>query len=228
MNTQKPVTSYGNVKDQLTIHSIFKTIQGEGVLVGTPSVFLRLHGCNLQCPMCDTDYTNGSQMMFVKDIVEKIDTVSGGVVKTVVITGGEPLNQEIGSLVDNLYKKGYQIQLETNGTLFREGVDYAKMTVVCSPKTGRVHKKLQPFIHSYKYVGGVEVSQTEDGLPDVVLGLKTRKKVFRPEEGSVIYLQPADYGDEKLNKDCTEKVVKSCLDNNYTLCLQTHKILGVD
>lgn len=228
MNKQKPTTSYNNGKDQLTVHSIFKTIQGEGVLVGTPSIFIRLHGCNLQCPMCDTDYTKGSKVMSVQDLVEKTNTLAGKVISTVVITGGEPLNQDISFLVDTLYEEGYQIQLETNGTLFKPEVDYTKMIVVCSPKMGNVHKKLQPFIHSYKYVGGVEVSQTEDGLPNTVLGLETRKNVFRPHEGSIIYLQPVDYGNSIKNKECTDKIIKSCLDNNYKLCLQTHKIVGVE
>lgn len=228
MNTQTPVTSYLNMGNQLTVHSIFKTIQGEGVLVGYPSIFIRLHGCNLQCPMCDTEYTSGSKVMHTKDVVELVDNLADNVITTVVITGGEPLNQDISGLVDELYIKGYQIQLETNGTLYRPEVDYNKLLVVCSPKKGDVHKKLRPFIHSYKYVGGIEVSESIDGLPNEVLGLRCRKPVFRPPEGSIIYLQPADYGDDVKNKTCTENVVNSCITNNYRLCLQTHKIIGVD
>lgn len=226
MNNQKPITKYHNSDGVVSVHSIFKTIQGEGVLVGTPSIFLRLYGCNLQCPLCDTDYTSSRQDLSCEEILYQIKSLCGGI-NTVVITGGEPFNQPIGELITVLSDNGFTVQIETNGTIFREDVPYDRCIIVCSPKTHYVHPLLQKYIHSYKYVLKTG-EEAEDGLPSQVLNLSSRKKVFRPEKGSIIYLQPADEQDEEENVKNLKAVVQSCIENNYKLCLQTHKIIGVD
>lgn len=226
MNTQKPVTKYHNRGGVLSIHSIFKTIQGEGVFVGIPAIFIRLYGCNLQCPLCDTDYTSSRSDLNCEEILNQVRSLCGSI-NTVVITGGEPFNQPIGDLIKLLVEEGFVVQIETNGTIFREDIPYNMCTVVCSPKTHYVHPSLQKYIHSYKYVLDYD-NAAEDGLPNQVLGLTSRKKVFRPEEGSIIYLQPADEKDDGVNKNNLNTVVDSCLKNNYRLCIQTHKIIGVE
>ncbi|MEG7364337.1 7-carboxy-7-deazaguanine synthase QueE, partial [Pseudomonas citronellolis] len=82
----------------LSLHSIFHTIQGEGPFCGTPSVFVRLAGCNLQCPACDTDYTQGRRAASVQEILDKVQEYqSSGLV---VITGGEPFRQDITRLLN--------------------------------------------------------------------------------------------------------------------------------
>ena len=58
----------------LSLHSIFHTIQGEGPFCGTPSVFVRLAGCNLQCPACDTDYTQGRRAASAQEILDNWET----------------------------------------------------------------------------------------------------------------------------------------------------------
>lgn len=226
MNIQKPVTGYQKGKG-LAVHSIFKTIQGEGVLVGTPSIFIRLYGCNLLCPMCDTDYTSNCKYESEDAMVKVVVDLAGYKISTVVITGGEPLNQPIGRLVDKLHETGFTIQIETNGSLYRSDIDYSKCIVVCSPKLKHVNRQLQRHIHSYKYVATCD-GLLDDGLPHSVLGLVNNGRVFRPEKGSIIYLQPADEGDNTRNKNNTDAVLKSCIDNGFKLCLQTHKILGVE
>lgn len=226
INNQAPVKMYNLPDNYLAVHSIFRTIQGEGVFVGVPAIFVRLYGCNLQCPACDTDYTSVRKNLSVTEVVDEVDSLSGEV-KTVVITGGEPFNQPLGLLIDELYTLGYTVQIETNGTLYQEDIDYDKCIVVCSPKTHRVHNELQKYIHSYKYVCSAGTLNC-DGLPDKVLGLVSRKKVFRPAKDSIIYLQPLDEKCEERNQENLDAVLNSCIDNNYILCLQTHKITGVE
>ena len=86
----------------LWVHSIFPTIQGEGIFAGVPAVFLRLGGCNLQCPFCDTDYTEGSEWMQGDQIVYLVRFFMPRKANLVVITGGEPMRQKLGPLIKTL------------------------------------------------------------------------------------------------------------------------------
>lgn len=106
----------------LTVNEIFYSIQGESVHTGLPCVFVRLTGCNLRCSYCDTDYAyhEGSRMTVTR-ILEKVQKFGCGLVE---ITGGEPLIQEsTPALVESLLEAGYQVLMETNGSLDIERVD---------------------------------------------------------------------------------------------------------
>jgi 7-carboxy-7-deazaguanine synthase len=227
VNNQKPVTKFDD-NGLIQVHSIFHTIQGEGIYVGTPSIFVRLYGCNLQCPLCDTDYTSSKHSYTIEDLVSKTVDVGKETTKLVVITGGEPLLQDIGEFISLLVQGGYTVQIETNGTIFNNSIDYSECTVVCSPKMGYVHKDLQPFVTHYKYVGSADTLNRVDGLPDTVLGLSKVRRVFRPPENSLIYLQPTDDKCTTKNNDNMKACVDSCLEHGYKLCIQTHKIIGVE
>jgi len=99
----------------MKIHEIFYSLQGEGRLVGTPSIFLRTVGCNLRCTYCDTTYAYeiGTQMT----IPEILDEMKKYPCTHVCVTGGEPLLQrETPRLIDSLLKKNYTVCLETNGS----------------------------------------------------------------------------------------------------------------
>ena len=99
----------------MKINEIFFSLQGEGLLVGTPSIFIRSTGCNLRCSYCDTiyAYTKGIEMT----IPQIVETVQGYPATHICITGGEPLMQrETVPLVDSLLKKKYFVSLETNGS----------------------------------------------------------------------------------------------------------------
>ena len=104
---------------------IFRSIQGEGVNIGMPTVFLRLAQCNLMCSWCDTKYTwdwdNYDYESEVHDMSdsEVEDVISGFDCKHLVITGGEPLIQarQLVPLAQSLKSLGYFIEVETNGTL---------------------------------------------------------------------------------------------------------------
>lgn len=243
LNQQIPMKADHEGSSSLLVHSIFGTIQGEGIFAGEPCVFIRLGGCNLQCPACDTEYTNGSKLLDVDTIIDRILDRKPRKSNLVVITGGEPMRQRIGLLVSLLNEIGLRVQIETNGTLFDDTIDFStgKVFVMCSPKTGSVNPKLKKHITAYKYVGGCDErdfsviggedhSLMEDGLPRQALGHTAKPRLVRPHEGfkGKVYLQPIDRQNEVLNAHHTQAVVESCLENGYTLCLQIHKIVNVE
>jgi 7-carboxy-7-deazaguanine synthase len=123
----------------MEISEIFYSIEGEGVEIGRPEIFIRLAGCNLRCTWCDTNYAleNGNEMG-IKEILEE---VSNYPCKSVSITGGEPLVQkaELLELVRQLKDLSYWIQINTNGTFFDEEifdlVDLITMDCKC-PSSG--------------------------------------------------------------------------------------------
>lgn len=232
LNTQpaeKRVTGDGTV---IAVNSIFYTIQGEGPFAGMPAVFVRMAGCNLQCPMCDTEYT-ARQPMTPAAVLGAVNEESRRASRKplVVITGGEPFRQPIGMMAKQLLEAGYRVQVETNGTLFLPAFPYwhKGLTIVCSPKTGNVHKQLLPSIAAFKYVATAESLWPADGLPDKALDHPAAPMLFRPpsEWQGEIYLQPVDEQDDKRNAANQSAVVRSCLRHGYRLCLQTHKIIGV-
>src|SRR6476659_6799914 len=103
----------------MKISEIFYSIQGEGMLTGVPSVFVRTSGCNLRCVWCDTPYTSwqpeGSDMT-VEDILEAIRVYPG---KHAVVTGGEPLiAPQIVEVTRGIKQLGLHITIETAGTVF--------------------------------------------------------------------------------------------------------------
>jgi len=130
------------------VKEIFYTIQGEGINAGRPAVFCRFVGCNLwsgkdndkataDCSFCDTDFIGGFKVKTSLDLVEMISKVlfdgTNGQqhMGLVVITGGEPALQINQELIDLLHVKGFEVALETNGTInIPDGIDW----VCVSPK----------------------------------------------------------------------------------------------
>ena len=105
----------------LHINEIFHSIQGESIHAGRPCVFVRLTGCNLRCSWCDTEYAfHEGRPMSVADVLEQ---VAGYGCRCVEVTGGEPLLQpEAIDLMRELIAAGYEVLLETGGSLSIEGV----------------------------------------------------------------------------------------------------------
>jgi len=103
----------------LRITEIFASVQGEGLRMGEPTLFIRLTGCNLRCLFCDTKYAwSGGREYQLRDILEKIrETRRKYPAEWVCLTGGEPFLQKIGGLVRMLRKEGLRVQVETNGTI---------------------------------------------------------------------------------------------------------------
>lgn len=101
----------------LNISEIFCSIQGESTYAGLPCIFIRLAGCNLRCEYCDTTYSHESEInLSIEDIITKVKEYDP--IKLIEITGGEPLLQpEVYKLFESLHKNGYNILLETNGSI---------------------------------------------------------------------------------------------------------------
>jgi len=224
----KPVSD----PNSILVHSMFDTIQGEGPFAGTPALFIRLAGCNLRCPACDTEYTEGVERMHPNDIVIKGSTMTNA--QLVVITGGEPFRQDISDLCVYLVRAGFKVQIETNGTLpippyFLTYLINATIFIVCSPKTEFVHPDLLPHIVAFKYVLDCN-DVSDDGLPIKALGHKVKGRVFRKPEDhpAEVFLQPVDVQNDYENQMHEKAVVKSCMVYGYRLCLQMHKIIGVE
>lgn len=214
----------------LDVHSIFYTIQGEGPLTGHPAIFVRLAGCNLQCPKCDTDYTSKRERMTPEAIVREVQRQHPGP-RLVVITGGEPFRQAIGLLTQLLEDTGYQIQIETNGTLPPPSGLAASTWVVVSPKTGKVHPATAAAAVAWKYVLSADKVDPEDGLPTHALDHTASPRLARPPENfpiGAVYVQPCDEKLPHLNGRNIGKVQRVCMRHGYTLQLQLHKIIGVE
>jgi 7-carboxy-7-deazaguanine synthase len=101
------------------IAEIFYSVQGEGMLVGVPSVFVRTSGCNLRCVWCDTPYTSWNPEGKDLSIEAILDAVTPLPAKHVVVTGGEPMiAPSMAELTEALERSGMHITIETAGTIF--------------------------------------------------------------------------------------------------------------
>jgi len=111
----------------LKINEIFPSIQGEGLRLGEPTLFIRFSECNLKCAFCDTKYAwQTGQEMTVESILKKIKKIHTAFpTEWVCLTGGEPLFQNIVGLAQRIKAEDFKIQVETNATIFRRlGVDW--------------------------------------------------------------------------------------------------------
>ena len=103
----------------MKIAEVFYSVQGEGKLVGVPSVFVRTSGCNLRCQWCDTPYTSWAPEGEARTVDSLVEEVSAYGARHAVVTGGEPMiSPEIVALTGALRARGIHITVETAGTVF--------------------------------------------------------------------------------------------------------------
>ncbi len=191
----------------IKIVDIFYSIQGEGKFSGTACIFVRLHGCNLDCHFCDEDLHKGAYESFTcKDIIEKIKNYSS---KQVVITGGEPSLNDINEFIDALHVEGYHVAVETNGYKFEHIKNSDWITY--SPKDlDSLH--VEGF-SEYKFVVGIE-SDIEK-----ITSIKSEKP---------IYIQTINFKD-RANKENTDYCIELIKKHPHLrLSVQLHKYLGVE
>lgn len=124
----------------IRISEIFgPTIQGEGALVGEPTVFVRTGGCDYRCTWCDSlhavdpDYRHDWQAMSAEAIFQKVEALSGGNPLTVSLSGGNPAIQPLGPLIKRGQEAGYKFALETQGSIAQNWFSELDMLIL-SPK----------------------------------------------------------------------------------------------
>ncbi len=210
--------------DFLDVQEIFPTLQGEGPFVGQGAIFIRLGGCNLKCNFCDTEFDsfkNFSLTEILQKVVELAKNSQQKIVrKLVVITGGEPMRQPIEKLCKELILLNFLVQIETNGTIFRELSPQVK--IICSPKISN-HKYhiLRPDILSKIDALKFIISASNEDYSGVgEVGQSGRQDI-------AIYVQPMDEYNEIKNKENLQKCLDLCEENGYFLSLQTHKVIGL-
>lgn len=109
----------------MLISEIFYSIQGEGVLAGVPSVFVRTSGCNLRCNWCDTPYASWNPEGTSRTIAQIVAEIEKHPARHVVLTGGEPMiAKDIRLLAAEIKKLGHHITVETAATIAPEGIAY--------------------------------------------------------------------------------------------------------
>lgn len=207
------------------VKEIFYTLQGEGAQAGRAAVFCRFAGCNLWsgrevdratavCQFCDTDFfgvdgDGGGRFEDARALAAAIEKKWLGEARQgkrfVVCTGGEPLLQMDAALIEALHALGFEIAVETNGTIAAPaGLDW----VCVSPKAG-----------------AVLVQKTGDELKLVFPQEKATPDEFARLSFRNFFLQPMDGPNQMVN---TELALKYCLDHpQWRLSLQTHKLLGI-
>ena len=103
----------------MKISEIFYSVQGEGMLIGAPSVFVRTSGCNLRCVWCDTPYTSWEPEGLEQSVDAIIEEVRQYPARYAVVTGGEPMiSPEVARLTGALRQMGLHVTIETAGTVF--------------------------------------------------------------------------------------------------------------
>lgn len=209
-----------------SVKEIYFTLQGEGAHTGRPAVFLRFAGCNLWsgrekdrasavCRFCDTQFVGtdgvgGGKFASPKALAQAVETAWPGVAahRYVVCTGGEPLLQLDAAAIDALHDAGFEIGVETNGTIEApNGIDW----LCVSPKAGA--RVLQRSGNELKLV-----------YPQMEPEAHPQRFESLPFEH--FFLQPCDdaRGDEN-----TRQAIDYCLRHpQWKLSLQTHKIIGLD
>lgn len=205
------------------IKEIYYTLQGEGANAGRPAIFCRFAGCNLWsgvekdretavCRFCDTDFVgtngpNGGKYAKPGMLVDMIAAASGddAAPTLVVLTGGEPMLQVDAKLIEALHDEGFEIAIETNGTLpVPRDIDW----ITVSPKAGST--LVQRTGDELKLV------YPQTGLaPEQCAGLDFRYR----------FLQPMDGPARDAN---TAAAIAFCKANpEWRLSLQTHKLIGI-
>lgn len=206
--------------------SPFLTIQGEGPYSGHRAYFLRLHGCPLRCTFCDTQFSDPDDPTYsLSELTEKL--TAPGTPSLIVITGGEPLRQDIRPLCIALRHAGKIVQIETAGVYWLNGLE--KMAeIVCSPKTPKIHPKVFEYASTFKYVIDCQ-QQFDKFIPITATQPGTNpQKLAAPRDGAMVYLSPMDCYDAARNTANRSKVAELAMKYDCIAGLQLHKFMNLD
>ena len=210
-----------------TVREIYYTLQGEGAQSGRAAVFLRFAGCNLWsgrekdrasavCRFCDTEFvgtggTGGAKFETATQLAAAVSAAwpgdSDNENRYVVCTGGEPLLQLDKAAIDALHGAGFEIGVETNGTIRApEGIDW----LCVSPKASA------PLLQTHGDELKLVYPQDEP---------EAQPEIFADMDFAHRFLQPLDNADKDRN---TRATIEYCLAHPaWKLSLQTHKLIGI-
>lgn len=207
-----PLADYAQLRDtagasRFAVAEQFFSVQGEGVFAGTPAWFIRLQGCQVGCTWCDTKETwsDAEPNVALADIVRGVPHSA----RHVVITGGEPFEQDIRRLLRALHLEGRSVQVETSGCYDV----YGPAWITVSPKF------FKPLSEQALRAAN-EIKQVVASEADIA---RLRDEVVPHISPWIpVALQPVSNGARAL-KLCLD----ACRQYGYRLSVQTHKLLGI-
>lgn len=234
---------------QLPVSEIFYSLQGEGALAGTPAVFVRLQGCPIRCPWCDTKHTwveDPNQIVSSEAMLSKggnnprreyalmgfdeiLAMVKGSAhpngTPLIVITGGEPLiHIELPAFINFLTDQGFEVQIETSGTFpIRDLLDLCEVRpyITVSPKYN-INPNYPVHTADFLYADEVKVVVARQEDVDFLMEeLKRWEHIYAPTN---LYLQPNALG----GSDAIRFTIEQCKKLGFKLSLQTHKLVGIE
>ncbi|MBU1864326.1 MAG: 7-carboxy-7-deazaguanine synthase QueE [Candidatus Omnitrophica bacterium] len=182
------------------IHEIYSSIQGEGLYIGESHLFIRFKKCNLHCVGCDEIHT-AAQNLSIDEVIKTIRAIDDkkGPHRFIALTGGEPLceGDYLETLCSELFRYGYDVLLETNGTLFNElqkiihycaavSMDIKLSSVWKVPNCFNQHDK---FLENMKGCNGyIKITISNDVLKDEFMDYINL--IFRRDKSIPVFLQP--------------------------------------
>lgn len=231
----------------LLVNEIFETIQGEGSYTGTPSIFVRLQGCPVGCPWCDTKHTwdvlSKNEVSATQIFIKNADAPTyftsesktllsllqqqGYTAKHIVITGGEPCMFDLREFTELAYANGYSTQIETSGTYQIQC--HTSTWVTVSPKINMkagmpilsqaMHRanEIKHPVAMQKHVDELDALLKAEGL------VQDNAVGAREGKSPLVYLQPISQ-----QSRATELAIQTCIKRNWRLSVQVHKYIGVE
>ena len=221
----------------MLISELFYSVQGEGLLAGVPSVFVRTSGCNLRCRWCDTPYASSEPEGEPQTVEEVVARVREYPARHVVLTGGEPmLAKDIEGLAGTLKEAGYHITIETAGTIEPDGIacDLASLSPKLADSTpdaeqfgegwskrheeSRIqHEVLNAWAVGYSCQFKFVVSDSGD--------MEEIKEILeavtpRPEPGRVLLMPEGT--DSATLQERSQLVAELCKETGYRFCPRLH------
>lgn len=210
------------MSDIIKVSEIFESIDGEGIRTGYPVTFIRLFGCNLKCSFCDSTYAykgNDYKELSIKEILMIADTYGH---RKITLTGGEPLMLQSGwNLLNQLLDKGYEVNVETNGSIKLKKYENPNLIYTMDYKS-----KFSGMEGKMLLLSNLEVLDEKDVLKFVVANeedldkMKEIVKVYKPK--CSIFVSPV-FG-EIEPKAIVDYVLKNKLDE-VRVQVQLHKII---
>jgi len=221
----------------MKINEIFKTIQGEAIFTGTPSLFIRTQGCPVWCNWCDTKFTwhigKKSKLVVQEKIIGKVEqderfaefteedllnVAKQYNIKHIVITGGEPCINDLTKLTDLLINNNFSVQIETSCT--KQIKCNKKVWVTGSPKinmSGKQEIELKALLRANEIKFPILNNDDLDNLISLINNNNLQDKL--------IWLQPVDIEGDRINT--TNICLEACYKYNFELSVQTHKYINI-